>query len=242
MRPGFGVVGWGDDSADDDGDDDGADGGGGGGGGSSSSGPQLKRSYSSMTEAERRQLIEDAIKEKVWHVCGQHTAQLVWLSHLPHCLAHLLPRPASPHFTSQKRLEEELAKARAAVSKKNAELEDVRKQLDNDLYVPGEREAMEKGRIEYFELFPERSYDPGSAAEIHLRLAESQFYRLLMPGSQYVARQCALCTCGLLLCWLFMWRCLVTQAQGDQSGVCCEPQAGKGVQEAPQVVDQEVWR
>ena len=125
------------------------------------------------------------------------------------CTPHPSRRPASPHVTSQKRLEEELAKARAAVSKKNAELEDVRKQLDNDLYVPGEREAMEKGRIEYFELFPERSYDPGSAAEIHLRLAESQFYRLLMPGSQYVPRQCACahvgcsyvgCSCGAV--WL----------------------------------------
>lgn len=46
----------------------------------------------------------------------------------------------------------------------------------------GEKEALEKDEIRYFNLMPERNYDEGSAAQIHFRLAESQFYRLLSGG------------------------------------------------------------
>ncbi|CAF1990936.1 unnamed protein product [Rotaria magnacalcarata] len=43
----------------------------------------------------------------------------------------------------------------------------------------GEEETLKGTTVKYFELFPERSYKQGSAAEVHFRLAESQFYRLL---------------------------------------------------------------
>ena len=43
----------------------------------------------------------------------------------------------------------------------------------------GEREALAGSKIKYFPLIPERQYKEGSAAQVHFRLAESQFYRLL---------------------------------------------------------------
>jgi hypothetical protein len=60
----------------------------------------------------------------------------------------------------------------------------------------GEEEILKGTKTKYFELFPERNYKQGkwmkdfhevklfsywigSAAEVHFRLAESQFYRLL---------------------------------------------------------------
>ena len=47
------------------------------------------------------------------------------------------------------------------------------------LLVPGEKEALEGSDMVTFDLFPERSFKEGSAAQAHFRLAESQFYRLL---------------------------------------------------------------
>ncbi|KAH3718002.1 hypothetical protein DPMN_060799 [Dreissena polymorpha] len=46
----------------------------------------------------------------------------------------------------------------------------------------GEKEALEGKEVKYFDLYPERSYKEGSAAQTHFRLAESQFYRLLNTG------------------------------------------------------------
>ncbi len=64
------------------------------------------------------------------------------------------------------------------------------------LLMEGEEEILKGTKTKYFELFPERNYKQGrwikiickirwfdcflgSAAEVHFRLAESQFYRLL---------------------------------------------------------------
>ena len=47
------------------------------------------------------------------------------------------------------------------------------------LLMEGEKEAMDGNKIVYFDLFPERNYKEGSAAQTHFRLAESQFYRLI---------------------------------------------------------------
>ena len=56
------------------------------------------------------------------------------------------------------------------------------------LLVEGEKEAMEKDMVKYFDLLAERSYKEGSASQVHFRLAESQFYRLLTgPGQGYGA-------------------------------------------------------
>ncbi|KAH3778194.1 hypothetical protein DPMN_179647 [Dreissena polymorpha] len=46
----------------------------------------------------------------------------------------------------------------------------------------GEKEALEGKEVKYFDMYPERSYKEGSAAQTHFRLAESQFYRLLNTG------------------------------------------------------------
>ena len=48
----------------------------------------------------------------------------------------------------------------------------------------GEKEALEGKKTIYFDLFAERAYKEGSAAQMHFRLAESQFYRLL-SGANY---------------------------------------------------------
>lgn len=47
------------------------------------------------------------------------------------------------------------------------------------LLLEGEKEALGGDEIKYFPLLPERQYKEGSAAQVHFRLAESQFYRLL---------------------------------------------------------------
>lgn len=47
------------------------------------------------------------------------------------------------------------------------------------LLMEGEKEAMDGNKIVYFDLFPERNYKEGSAAQTHFRLVESQFYRLI---------------------------------------------------------------
>ena len=51
------------------------------------------------------------------------------------------------------------------------------------LLVEGEEKALEGDCTVYFPLFAERNYREGSADQIHFRLAESQFYRLLSGGS-----------------------------------------------------------
>ena len=43
----------------------------------------------------------------------------------------------------------------------------------------GEKEALEGKTTVYFDLFAERAHKEGSAEQMHFRLAESQFYRLL---------------------------------------------------------------
>ena len=50
------------------------------------------------------------------------------------------------------------------------------------LLVDGEKEALEGEETKYFNLLAERTYKEGSADQIHFRLAESQFYRLLASG------------------------------------------------------------
>lgn len=47
------------------------------------------------------------------------------------------------------------------------------------LLVDGEKEALDGTTTKYFPLVAERSYKEGSADQVHFRLAESQFYRLL---------------------------------------------------------------
>ena len=58
------------------------------------------------------------------------------------------------------------------------------------LLMEGEEEALTKKDIKYYTLMPERAFKEGSAAQLHFRLAESQFYRLLSGayGSQYVCK------------------------------------------------------
>lgn len=50
------------------------------------------------------------------------------------------------------------------------------------LLVDGEKEALDGDKVVYFDLQAERAYKEGSADQIHFRLAESQFYRLLSGG------------------------------------------------------------
>ncbi|CAG5130858.1 unnamed protein product, partial [Candidula unifasciata] len=76
--------------------------------------------------------------------------------------------------------EEQLEKAKKIVEDKNRELEQLQKQMHSGLLmVEGEEEALKKSQTTYFSLLPERAYKEGSASQIHFRLAESQFYRLM---------------------------------------------------------------
>jgi len=50
----------------------------------------------------------------------------------------------------------------------------------------GEEDVLKGTQVKYFELFAERNYKQGSASEIHFRLAESQFYRLLSGYATFV--------------------------------------------------------
>ncbi|KAH9515167.1 hypothetical protein Btru_019414 [Bulinus truncatus] len=78
------------------------------------------------------------------------------------------------------RLEQELENTKKIVAEKDKELNQLQKQLNNGLLMlDGEQEALNKDTTTYFSLYPERAYKEGSASQIHFRLAESQFYRLL---------------------------------------------------------------
>ena len=57
----------------------------------------------------------------------------------------------------------------------------------------GEKEALEGNEIKIFNLYPERNYKEGSASQMHFRLAESQFYRLLSGNSSSYEHQSLIC-------------------------------------------------
>lgn len=54
------------------------------------------------------------------------------------------------------------------------------------LLVDGEKEALEGTKTVYFQLKAERNFVEGSADQMHFRLAESQFYRLMSGNQTYV--------------------------------------------------------
>ncbi|KAH9487761.1 hypothetical protein Btru_069049 [Bulinus truncatus] len=83
------------------------------------------------------------------------------------------------------RLEQELENTKKIVAEKDKELNQLQKQcyfLSVKQWfadVGWRTEALTKDTTTYFSLYPERAYKEGSASQIHFRLAESQFYRLL---------------------------------------------------------------
>ncbi|XP_064613659.1 uncharacterized protein LOC135477473 [Liolophura sinensis] len=103
----------------------------------------LVKSYSKMTEDERKELIKKA-------------------------------------FEAKKQLQEELRQTKEQMAEKEKELKKLQDQVTTGLLlVDGEKEALEGTVTKYFVLHAERAYKEGSADQIHFRLAESQFYRLL---------------------------------------------------------------
>ncbi|XP_052247790.1 uncharacterized protein LOC127855914 [Dreissena polymorpha] len=109
-------------------------------------GMSLVKSYSKMTEEERKELIKKA-------------------------------------FEAKQKLQEELEATKKEVKKKEEEVSRLQKEVSGGLLLmEGEKEALEGKEVKYFDLYPERSYKEGSAAQTHFRLAESQFYRLLNTG------------------------------------------------------------
>lgn len=110
-------------------------------------GMSLVKSYSQMTEAERKELIRKA-------------------------------------FEAKQKLQDELAATKKQVEEKDRELNRLQEEVNKGiLLVEGENEAIDGDKTVYFPLFAERDYKEGSAAQIHFRLAESQFYRLLTGGA-----------------------------------------------------------
>ncbi|XP_078382045.1 uncharacterized protein LOC144664717 [Oculina patagonica] len=89
-------------------------------------------------------------------------------------------------FEMKDLLKKELDKTLGIIEEKNKELRRVHSQLERGhLMVDGEKEALEKDDLCYFPLFAEREYKEGSAAQMHFRLAESQFYRLVDTTDKY---------------------------------------------------------
>ncbi|BFZ18603.1 hypothetical protein BsWGS_21642 [Bradybaena similaris] len=83
-------------------------------------------------------------------------------------------------FEEKMKLQQELEEAKKIAEDKSRELEQLQKQMNSGLLmVDGEEEALKKSKTTYFRLLPERAYKEGSASQIHFRLAESQFYRLM---------------------------------------------------------------
>ncbi|XP_066302677.1 uncharacterized protein [Branchiostoma lanceolatum] len=87
---------------------------------------------------------------------------------------------------AKKKLEEELQDTKKEVERKEKELQTLQQELSEGLLLlEGEKEALERSEVTKFPLVPERQYKEGSAAQVHFRLAESQFYRLIDAGSGY---------------------------------------------------------
>ncbi|CAF2086879.1 unnamed protein product [Rotaria magnacalcarata] len=80
----------------------------------------------------------------------------------------------------KEKLKEKLKKSREEAEERKKAVEELQSKIaEGALLMEGEEETLKGTTVKYFELFPERSYKQGSAAEVHFRLAESQFYRLL---------------------------------------------------------------
>ncbi|XP_076115863.1 protein mono-ADP-ribosyltransferase PARP14-like [Mytilus galloprovincialis] len=83
-------------------------------------------------------------------------------------------------IAAKQHFEEELKETKDEMKKKDEELDQLQKKVSNrQLLMHGEKEALEGNKVVYFDLYPERAYKEGSAAQTHFRLAESQFYRLI---------------------------------------------------------------
>ncbi|CAF1352093.1 unnamed protein product [Rotaria sp. Silwood1] len=83
-------------------------------------------------------------------------------------------------FELKEKLQEKLKKTREETEQRKKEIEQLQTKISEGiLLMEGEEEILKGTKVKYFELFPERNYKQGSAAELHFRLAESQFYRLL---------------------------------------------------------------
>ncbi|KJE97783.1 hypothetical protein CAOG_07882 [Capsaspora owczarzaki ATCC 30864] len=78
-------------------------------------------------------------------------------------------------------LSKELEVTRQQVAARNDEIQDLRATLDNGLLlVEGEKEALARpdNSVTYFPLYPSRTF-AATAEQLHFRMAESQFHRLL---------------------------------------------------------------
>lgn len=83
-------------------------------------------------------------------------------------------------FEAKKKLEDQLKETREKMEERERELSRLQDEVNKGvLMMEGEEEALKKDKIKYYELRPERAFKEGSAAQLHFRLAESQFYRLL---------------------------------------------------------------
>ncbi|XP_050418622.2 uncharacterized protein LOC126831981 [Patella vulgata] len=117
-----------------------------------SRGMSLVKSYSQMSESERKELIKKA-------------------------------------FEAKKQLQEELEATKKKVVEKEKEVENLQSQVNTGLLlVEGEEEALKGDKMKIFTLEAERAYKEGSAAQIHFRLAESQFYRLLSGTASRITK------------------------------------------------------
>ncbi len=90
----------------------------------------------------------------------------------------------SQAFEAKQQLQKELKKSHDKIEKQEKELERLQQQVNKGtLLVEGEEKALKGDKVKFFPLVAERSYKEGSAAQVHFRLAESQFYRLVTGQS-----------------------------------------------------------
>ncbi|XP_064647654.1 uncharacterized protein LOC135500253 [Lineus longissimus] len=110
-------------------------------------GLSLVKSFSKLTEDQKKQLIEQA-------------------------------------FAAKKQLEDELEKTKKEIERKAKQVERLQEQVNKGIgFVDGEEDALNGENTVYFSLQAERDYKEGSPDQLHFRLAESQFYRLMSGDS-----------------------------------------------------------
>ncbi len=90
----------------------------------------------------------------------------------------------SQAFEAKQQLQKELKQSHDKIEKQEKELQRLQQQVNTGtLLIDGEEKALKGDQVKFFSLVAERSYKEGSAAQVHFRLAESQFYRLVTGQS-----------------------------------------------------------
>ncbi len=83
-------------------------------------------------------------------------------------------------FEAKQHLQNQLKESNDKIEQQNKEIDRLQQQVTRGtLLMEGEEAVLAGAEMRYYPLVAERAYKEGSAAQVHFRLAESQFYRLV---------------------------------------------------------------